>query len=121
MLSSCNFGLQRCGRPRGRLWIETTSGLFARAEAIRAKLHMSYEVIAAANLAMNAVELTNGAGGQSVNGFIEPLKFVSAGRPVRQDAAWFTADAEGDGSDPAFSIEMTFRGARRVQTIESQA
>lgn len=100
---------------------KAATGLYARAEAIRAALHMSYEVIAAANLAAGAIELTSGAGAQSVNGFIEPLKFRSGTRPYRQQADWHTASAEGDGSDPAFSVELTFVGARRVQRIEHQA
>lgn len=90
------------------LILNTTTGIYARAAAVRAKLHMRYaDVMNDANAAL----------GSGVNGFVEPLWFLGAGRVQEQGAAWFSAKATT--ANPAgISLTLSFGRARRIQVIE---
>ncbi len=88
--------------------LKASTGLYARAEAIRKTCHMDYTAMTAANTAL----------GGSVNGFIEPLSYRGMGRPEVKGPAWF--NAEDDPDPPAgLALELRFDGARRKQTLES--
>lgn len=108
--------------PRDRVGREAVrkakKGLYARAEVIRAALHMSYTVILAANTAMDA---TYTDAGRAVDGFVEPLKFSGGGRVQRQGPDWWGGSDDGEGGDPGFTLEVNFVQARRVQKLETQA
>lgn len=100
--------------PRDRVGTQQTArpsaGLYARAAAIRAALHMAYAVTAAANEAI----------GDDENGFVEPLRFSSCSAPQEKGPEWF--GAEGDATPAAgYAVELRFVGARRVQVIEEQS
>lgn len=87
---------------------KATTGLYARAAAIRKTCHMDYTAMTAANTAL----------GGSVNGFVEPLSYRGMGRPEVKGPAWFSAEDEND--PPAgLALEIRFDGARRKQTLES--
>lgn len=86
-------------------------------DSIAAKLHMDppaagssthYPVLALAN-----VTITSAA-----NGFITPLRLLDGGRPEPKGSDWFHADPESDVCGLAQTL--TFGGAVRFQTIESQ-
>lgn len=98
-------------RQGNQMVAKASTGLYARAEAIRAAVHMDY-------VSMNAANTTIGA---SENGFVEPLKFRSCSAPQLKGPDWF--NAEGQGGDPAagWAVELQFGGARRVQVIEEQS
>lgn len=102
----------RGGRaPFDRWWTEilalADTGLLARAEAVRAKLHLNYSAMAEWN--------TNIAGeGVTVAGFVEPLRFESCTAPQRRGPSWF----HGKGArDSGFSLTLSFGGARRIQDV----
>ena len=87
-----------------------STGIYAKADAVKAALHMSYTVMNAANVII----------GNSVNGFEEPLKYQSISSPVVRGADWFFAD--GEANPPSgVSLVVSFGGASRMQSIESQA
>lgn len=91
--------------------VMTTSGatgIMTVAETVRAQLHMSYTVIDTANTTI----------GGSADGFIEPVRFLSATPPRVVGADWFSSDQ--DDFQAGLMQTLTFGGARRVQTIESQ-
>lgn len=88
-----------------------TTGLLARAEAIRALLHMDYTTINTANTTIGAGE----------NGFVEPLKFRSVSAPQRKGPDWFSAEGQTSLAALGWAVEMTFAGVRRVQVIEEQS
>ena len=96
------------------------TGLYARAEAIRALCHMDYTAINNANTAIGAGE----------NGFVEPLKFRSCSAVRPQLPVWFSAEGTSLNERQVkshvdatcgMSVELTFGGARRVQTLEEQS
>ncbi len=87
-----------------------TTGIYARAEAIRAALHMNEATRAAANVTIGAGE----------NGFYHPLKFRSATPPQWQGSQWFGSEEDGDAPD-GVSITLSFGGAMRAQVIEEQS
>lgn len=60
--------------------------------------------------------------GASFNGFVEPPRFRSGGPPQLKGPDWFGAVPAGKGrAAPAGVAQtLTFAGARRVQTIESE-
>lgn len=89
---------------------KASTGLYARAEAIRALLHMNYTVMDDANTTI----------GGSENGFVEPLKYRSMGTPQAKGPDWFSA--EDEYTPPAgWAIEIVFDDARRIQVIEEQS
>lgn len=90
--------------------LKTTTGLYARAEAVRRVVHMDYTAMTAANTTL----------GGSVNGFIEPLSYRGMRRPEVKGPAWFSAEDE-DNPPAGLSLELRFDGARRKQTLESMA
>ena len=102
--------------PRDRqgehLGARASTGLYARALAVRALLHMDYNTLSEANSG-NPWSI-----GSQDNGFVEPLKFAGIGRPQQQGPDWFFSE----GDDVAGrSLEVRFTGARRRQVIEEQS
>lgn len=100
-----------------------TSGLYARAEAIRARLHMDYGVL---DLVGGVCGTASWTGGRpyslpaTAQGFAEPLRFRTCSAVRLKGPDWFSA--EGDADPPGgLVVEMVFAGARRIQTLESQA
>jgi len=98
--------------PVDRINVALKQQLRIVAAQVRAKIHMNYNLMAAANAKLNAsVE----------NVFVEPLRFRSAGKIQIREADWFWAHVTDDTKAPSgVSITLVFGGARRVQTIESQ-
>lgn len=86
--------------------LKETDGLVEKAALIRKQVHMSYDLVNAANTIL----------GVSVNGFVEPLRFRSASIPAVRSADWFSAE---DDNHSGLSTTLMFTGARRVQTLES--
>jgi len=85
-------------------------------EKIRAVLHLDkgvYPVLTKANALIGSGE----------NGFIEPLRFQSGGRPQPRGPDWFSADTDLSSRLPPVGLSQTliFGGARRVQVIEEQS
>lgn len=80
-------------------------------EAIRAKLHLDSQ----GDKVLNAANTIIGTGS---NGFVEPLRFRHGSRPEPKGPDWFSADGESEVSGLAQTL--TFGGARRLQTIESE-
>lgn len=93
------------------LVVLASTGLLARAEAIRASQHMNYTVLNNANTGQT---YSIGAG---ENGFVEPLKFQSASEPIEVGADWWRSDKKMGG----WMVALVFGGARRVQVIEEQS
>jgi hypothetical protein len=93
-----------------RILTLASTGLYARAEAVRALLHMNETVRASANTTIGAQD----------NGFTETLRYRGMGPPTPRGPEWFSA--EDESVPPAgLSLELTFGGARRVQVIEEQS
>lgn len=90
-----------------------STGLYARAEAIRVGLHMQYDYIigAGANTANTLI-------GASENGFIKPLKFRRCSRPLRKGPDWFGAEKSSAGGK---ALVLSFDGAHRVQVLEEMS
>jgi len=94
--------------PVDREYSSVFQSLRTLAAALRTKIHMNYPLINAANV------LLTGA----VNGFIEPLVFLSADIPQAKGPDWFWAEGDNEPHAGA-AITLTFGRARRIQTIES--
>ena len=89
-----------------------TTGIYARAQAIRAAVHMSYAVITSANADIGATE----------NGFLTPLVYEGMGRLTKQGPAWFSSPMKApDHSATGYSLEIRFGGAERVQKLEEMS
>lgn len=117
--------------PRDRMGVNALVGptgqnLDQLLESIRAKLHMdpgprtatdarNYPVLTMANAYITALLGPN-------NGFVEPLQFQNGGRPEPKGPEWFEAASDVEGATPPVGIAQTlsFGGARRLQTIESE-
>jgi hypothetical protein len=94
------------------------TGLYARAEAIRALIHMDYVSMNNANAGSDY------SIGILENGFIEPLKFAGMGSPTERDPGWWWSESQTQTQTMApsgLSITLSFNGARRVQVIEEQS
>ena len=87
-----------------------TTGLYDRAHAIAALLHMNYTV-------MNDANTTIGA---TYNGFCECPRFSGMGAPQQQNPEWWWAEGQLHEPPVGLSIEIRFGGAKRYQTIASQ-
>lgn len=89
---------------------KASTGLYARAEALRARIHGNYTIINNANTTIGAGE----------NGFIEPLKFSYMTPPQFKGPDWFSGE---DLATPpsGLAVDLTFVAARRVQVIEEQS
>lgn len=88
---------------------KASTGLYARAEAARAALHMDYTSMNAANTTIGVAD----------NGFVEPLKFRSCSAVAVKGPDWFGADDQANPPS-GLAVELSFVGARRVQVIEEQ-
>lgn len=104
----------RCGAaPFDRIGTEVLAaarrGLLAVCRQAAVALHMSYEVIEAAN-----AELGTGA-----NGLYHPLVFRDGGRATPRGPDWF--GARGTKANPPCGLSRTlaFGGAQRAQRLES--
>lgn len=99
------------------------TGLNARVDKARAAIHMNYDILQMAGGSART-------GGKqfslldTVNGFVEPLRFYTATPPQWKYAEWFWSVEEmGDSKircPCGLVVTLSFGGARRVQTIESQ-
>lgn len=85
-------------------------GLYGRAEAVRAIVHMDYSIINAANSIIGPLR----------NGFVEPLSFQNCTYLGVKGPDWFNAEGSDD-TPTGLAVQLTFGGARRVQVIEEQA
>lgn len=89
--------------------VKLSAGLDARVEAIRYRVHMNYSILNAANATIGVTE----------NGFVEPLRFRTGGRPELKFPDWFSAesaDGGGAGMNAGVAQTLTFVDARRVQS-----
>ena len=84
---------------------EDPNGIYAKAERVRALLHMQEDYRVAANVIIGAV-----------SGFSIPLKFASCSKPQPVTADWFGGE-EGDGG---YTITLSFHKALREQDIPYQ-
>jgi hypothetical protein len=88
--------------------------LWQLAAQLRAKIHGNDLLRIKANTFIDGQGVT-------VNGFVEPLRFRSAGKVQPRDQAWFWADDYKGNSPPSgLSITLVFGGAVRAQMIEGQ-
>ncbi len=100
-----------------------TTGLYALIERLRAGLHMDYTLLQIAGGTVGGSALS---GGQSyslaatVNGFHEPLMFQNCSAPEPKGPDWFWAEGQDDAIT-GVAVILSFGGAKRLQTIESQA
>ncbi len=91
---------------------KASTGIYARAEAIRALVHMNETIRAAANTEIGAGE----------NGFLTPLEFQGIGMLMKQGPDWFSSPMRApDHAITGYSLEVRFGGANRVQKIELQS
>lgn len=105
---------------------KVTLGLYARADKVKVALHKSEQVL---DLIGGTTELQTWTGGKSyslensVEGFIESLVFDRySDEPMQKGPEWLWATPKGGhmNSQPAaLALEIRFRDARRIQTIES--
>lgn len=95
------------------LLVAQDTGLYARVEALRARLHMDYTVLDKANAGEDY------SIGAAENGFVEPLKFRRMGEVQVKGPEWFHAEAEAETA--GLAVELVFGGARRVQVIQEQS
>ena len=86
-------------------------GFNARAEQLRAFLHMNWAIIGEANNRMVAWEPNP----ITVYGFAEPARFRGMEFPDLVGGDWL--GAEPDSEDVALKAELTFADARRLQAI----
>lgn len=86
------------------------TGIYARAEAIRAAVHMSYGLMDAANAIIGA----------AANGFVEPLRFVSSSGVRLESSSWWDAHEDDEPGDRSAGLvlELAFGRARRVQRFD---
>jgi hypothetical protein len=73
---------------------------------------------AGSGTAYPVLALANATIGSAANGFVEPLTFRDGGRPEPKGSDWFSAEP-GQGVC-GISQTLSFSGARRIQTNESQ-
>lgn len=103
------FPVDRWGE---RSLILSDTGLYARAEAIRALLHMNYPVQDAANAIIGAQD----------NGFVETIRYLGMGALREQGPDWWWAESEQQTEAPVgLSVEIRLGKARRVQVVEEQS
>lgn len=98
-------------------------GLMHRARVIRRKVSMNYTPLDYAGGAYASTAWTGGREysiAATKNGFIEPLRFKTAGVPEPKGAEWFWAVDEGDGvpAPAGVAVTLTFDDARRVQRLD---
>lgn len=87
------------------------AGILARADQLKALLHMEYPVMDAANALIPGFGVT-------VNGFVEPPGFLRLDYLGPKGPDWFWAE----GYDPApsgIAVQLAFGGARRIQDTRS--
>lgn len=96
--------------PKDRIGIAILRDLRVKTAELRAKLHMSDLARIQWNLLIADTE----------NKFVEPLRFLNAGRPTIRGPEWFGADADGVNPPTGVSRTLIFGRARRVQVIEEQ-
>ncbi len=108
----------------GLVIAEQTTGLYARAEAVRATLHRNYDVVQRADaiikLACEAVapgswltQVANGGG----TSFEEPLFFKSATGIERKGGSWWWSSNKEQHAGLAITLSF---GTRRTQAVENQ-
>lgn len=88
-----------------------TTGLWDRVGALRARVHMRYQIMDAANTTMGVL----------VDEFDHPLVFQNANYLGVKGPEWFDAEGGEDEPPAGIAVELLFGGAERTQTIESQA
>lgn len=114
----------RVNEPYDRLGTDllekAAQGMDDRGDALRAFLHMNYDVMNRANtLLITAANITKPPqGSPNVYGFSEPLGFVSDDIPRLVAGNWFHAASEA--VEVGIVQNLTFGGARRLQPIEIQ-
>ncbi len=87
------------------------TGFNARAEQLRAFLHMNWGVLQDANNNLFAWSKAT----TQVNGFCEPARYRGMDVPVLVGGEWF--NAEPDAMDVGLKAELRFEDARRLQPI----
>jgi hypothetical protein len=88
------------------------TGIYARAHAIRALIHMNQTVRTDANTLIGADE----------NGFLTPLEFLSIGMLTARGPEWLSSDMKAPPhAVAAWSLEVRFGNANRVQKIEEMS
>lgn len=97
-------------REGSQLMALASTGLYARAEAIRTLLHMNEAVRSDANTTI----------GVGDNGFTETIRYQSMDSPQLKGPDWFGAEDPSDGP-VGLAIQLTFGGAMRYQVIEEQS
>lgn len=106
-----NTSLDRVGDTLLARKLARKVGFNARAEQLRAFLHMNWGILGDANNLIN--ELTES--GNVVYGFVEPARYRGMEAPILVGGEWFTADPSA--ADLGLKSELHFEGARRLQPI----
>lgn len=118
-------------RVNAELLTKLVTGLNAKVDMARVAIHMNYDpILKDTGGAYGTGAGQVWAGGKAwsllptVNGFVEPLRFYNATAPQWKYADWFWAvEEQGDSMvrmPCGLVVTLSFGGARRVQTIESQ-
>lgn len=107
----------RVNEPYDRLGTDliekAAQGLDDRADAVRAFIHMNYDIMNRANTEL--MRLAKNTSTQNVYGFAEPLGFQSDDKPDIKAGEWFHAQA--GPVEVGIVQNLTFGGARRLQPI----
>lgn len=106
-----NFG------PYGLIGPDMAASLLGKTEAIRALLHMDrngYPVLHRANAIINNPN--------PENGFVEPLRFLSADKAEVRGVEWFSTEIDSKTRTAPVGLSKTlhFGHAKRIQVIENQ-
>lgn len=109
-----------CQQSRGG----TGGGLYARAEFIRAALHVKYQPLARANSLIDIAArftTTEEPGDPPANGFDpEPIFFSGGALPIKRRPDWWGGTEEpAEGGSPwaGLSLTISFQPVRRVQDV----
>ena len=94
------------------------TGLWALCEAIRACLHLNYNVVDGANTYLNNA-IRNMTGGQqtAANGFVEPLYLVDGGTVQKQGGSWFQSNQK----ERTAALVQTMRFAPSVRPQDASS
>ena len=100
--------------------LHAVDGLMARAEAVRALVHMTYDLLHGANrLIPGTTEYCETHGGTPrVNGFVTPPMFQSMTYLGPKGREWFWAEGVADDTT-GLAVQLSFTAARRLQYYES--
>jgi hypothetical protein len=110
-------GDQQIARNIARIPLGIRQGFYAKAEHVRAYLHMNWSVVCQQDQTPSSANdnLTSWSTG-TVYGFTEPMRFFSMEAPKVVYADWFQADPDTD-SAMGVKAELKFGNCRRFQPV----